>query len=138
MLNHSLSSWCHSLNSRLPPKAGSRGEKSVTVLGFLLQSRTLNLPWAFASDRKKRRSSRGLTTGKNTKKKKKSLEWHRCMGLAAKTWRGQTMIWKESPRGRGGGGVKAKVSTVSLKKLYFYALWHAVLIPVWYVCKTLV
>lgn len=36
-----LSSWCHNLSSRPPPKAGSGREKSVTVQGFPLQSCTL-------------------------------------------------------------------------------------------------
>ncbi len=63
-----LSSWCHSLNSRLPPKAGSRGKKSVSVQGFPLQSCTLNLLWAFCfrqeEEKKRQRREKKTNTGK--------------------------------------------------------------------------
>lgn len=110
-----LSSWCHNLSSRPPPKAGSGREKSVTVQGFPLQSCTLI--HLFQTSRREE-AAEGQTS--IITEEKTSPEWHR--GPAAETWSGQT--WKESLRGRGGGGAKAKVSRAAvIVELYVGNRW---------------
>lgn len=119
-----LSSWCHSLNSRLPPKAGSRGEKSVAAQGSCCRAALWIFPECSASDRKtKERRQKTRLLGKKKYTEKKSPEWHQCMGRAAETWTGQTVWRKESAGGRGGGGVKAKVSAACLVKFMRLSLW---------------
>lgn len=121
MLNHSLdqsSSSPHDVTGwtaacLLKPAAGWGGE-SVTVRGSSLQSCTLNPPWAICFRQEEEKKQQRTNYLEKNYKRRKSPEWRQCMGRAAETWRGQTVIWKESPRGGGGGGVKAKVSTTGV------------------------
>lgn len=108
MLNHSPFSprdvTTSAVARLLKPAAG---ERSQSVQGFPLQSCTLI--HLFQTSRREE-AAEGQTS--IITEEKTSPEWHR--GPAAETWSGQTVTWKESLRGRGGGGAKAKVSRAAV------------------------